>query len=236
MPNQNEVEGQGRGSAADARRPGGGLERAIDALTRDHDEVRGMLRDYKALMDHDAPGPQREALAARICNALTIHATIEETIFYPAARAAVAEDAEDLLDHAEVEHGSLKNLIATIESSDPDDPLYDANVHVLGEYVAHHVQEEEDELFSELRQQDADFGDVAQAMQARRDELMQDVEQRQQASPGRPARASQRNAAGGSGGSSAAPAPARKRTSRGAARKGVKASGSSKSKAARGGS
>lgn len=127
------------------------LEQAIEMLTADHDKVRLLFREYKKLMDLDADADARGAIAAQICHELTLHASIEEQYFYPAARKAIAEDAEEFMDHADVEHQSLKRLIADIEAGHPDDEHYDAMVHVLQEYVAHHVSEEENEMFEELR-------------------------------------------------------------------------------------
>ena len=86
---------------------------------------------------------------SEICVTLTVHATIEEELFYPAAREAEVET--DLLDEAEVEHASAKDLIAQIEGMGPDDELYDAKVTVLGEYIDHHVKEEEGEMFPKCR-------------------------------------------------------------------------------------
>jgi len=102
---------------------------------------------------------------------LTAHATIEEEIFYPAARDAGVEG--DLLDEAEVEHASAKDLIAQIRSMSPDDDLYDAKVKVLGEYVRHHVEEEEGELFDACRRTGMDLYAIVMPMATRRAELMQ---------------------------------------------------------------
>jgi len=102
-----------------------------------------------------------------------VHAQIEEEIFYPAAREASIRDGEDLLDEAEVEHGSLKQLVAAIESNSPEsDELFDARVKVLGEYVKHHVKEEENELFPRARKSDMDLEEVGARLAARKDELM----------------------------------------------------------------
>jgi hemerythrin-like domain-containing protein len=101
---------------------------------------------------------------------LTVHATIEEEIFYPAARDAV--DEEPLLNEAEVEHQSAKDLIAQILASDSSDALYDAQVKVLGEYVNHHVAEEEGELFPKLREAVLDLEQLGAEMSARQEELL----------------------------------------------------------------
>jgi hemerythrin superfamily protein len=101
---------------------------------------------------------------------LTVHATIEEEIFYPAARAAEVD--ADLLDEADVEHASAKDLISQIESMSPDDDLYDAKVSVLGEYIDHHVQEEEGEMFPKCRKSEMDLAALAEALAERKSELM----------------------------------------------------------------
>ena len=80
---------------------------------------------------------------------LKAHTTIEEEIFYPAARRAGID--ADLLDEADIEHASAKELIAQIEAGDPDDDHYDAKVKVLGEYITHHVVEEHTEMFPKCR-------------------------------------------------------------------------------------
>ena len=99
-----------------------------------------------------------------------MHAQIEEEIFYPAAREALPSD--DLLDEAKVEHDSAKGLIAQIESSTPGDELFDAQVTVLGEYVKHHIKEEQNELFPKLRRARMDLKALGQALAERKDALM----------------------------------------------------------------
>ncbi len=200
---------------------GNPLEQAIALLTADHDDVKNLFREYKRLMDIEAPDAQREAVAAHICNALTLHALIEEEIFYPAAREALPEDKEELLDHADIEHGSLKALIAAIESSSADDAHFDARVHVLAEYVEHHVKDEEEDMFSELRQSDHDFADVHQAMLARKQALQAQVGKVQ---------AGQKPAVRATSLTGEKPATKRTRVSPASARKQVKTSGSAKQK------
>lgn len=118
---------------------------AIKLLKADHREVEKMFKQFEQLED-DA---EKRALANQICTALIIHAQIEEEIFYPAVREPVND--EDLMNEAEVEHASAKQLIAEIQSMSPSDRLFDAKVTVLGEYVNHHVVEEEGEMFPECK-------------------------------------------------------------------------------------
>ena len=147
-----------------------GTSDAVSLLTMDHADVAEMFEDYESLVDEEAPDEDRQALAERICAMLTVHATIEEEIFYPAAREAEVES--DLLDEAEVEHASAKDLIAQIQSMSPDDELYDAKVSVLGEYVEHHVQEEEGQMFPKCRRAKMDLAGLAEQLAERKSELM----------------------------------------------------------------
>lgn len=150
-----------RRAASAAKRP----QDAIALLKADHREVKKMFQDYEKL-EEDA---EKQALATQICEALTVHAQIEEEIFYPAAYEALDED--DLIDEAEVEHASAKDLIAQIQASSPAEPLFDAKVKVLGEYIDHHVQEEEGEMFPECRSSDMDLKALGEQMRARKAEL-----------------------------------------------------------------
>ena len=144
-------------------------------LTRDHNEVEKLFKQYEKLAKAEADASEREELARQICMMLTVHAQIEEEVFYPAAREAGIED--DLLDEAEVEHASAKDLIAQIESMSAEDELYDAKVKVLGEYVNHHVEEEEDEMFPKCRRnKQMDLAELAAELAARKEELMSEME------------------------------------------------------------
>ena len=146
-------------------------------LMRDHSDVKKLFKQYEKLTKADADGSERQELAEQICTMLTVHATIEEEIFYPAAREAEVED--DLLDEAEVEHASAKDLIAQIQGMGPDDELYDAKVTVLGEYIDHHVEEEEGEMFPKCRKAGMDLADLAAQLAERKQALM--AEQAQEA-------------------------------------------------------
>lgn len=152
-----------RGSAPDA----------VQLLTTDHKEVKALFKEYDKLVEQDKGDEEKEALARQICLMLTVHATIEEELFYPAARDAIEE--VDLLDEAEVEHGSAKELIAQIESMKPSESLYDARVKVLGEYVSHHVKEEEGELFPKVKKAKLDLAALGEAIAARKKDLIPEM-------------------------------------------------------------
>ena len=142
---------------------------AIQLLTEDHKEVKKLFKAYEKLVKDEAEGSERQSLAEQICKMLTVHATIEEEIFYPAAREALPD--QDLLDEAEVEHASAKDLIAQIQAMGPEDDLYDAKVTVLGEYIDHHVKEEETEMFTKVKKAKLDMEQLGEEMSARKEEL-----------------------------------------------------------------
>jgi hemerythrin superfamily protein len=154
------------------KRASGGKEDALKLLKADHKEVSDMLKRFESgRLTQD----RKVAIARQICMALTVHAQIEEEIFYPAAREAM-RSGEDLLDEAEVEHGSLKELVAAIEDASPDsDDLFEARVKVLGEYVKHHVKEEERELFPQIRKSDMDLAEIGRQLMTRKRQLMREL-------------------------------------------------------------
>jgi len=158
-----------------ARRPANASARhatpdATRLLADDHREVHALFEDYAKLADGGAGADERRPLAEEICTLLTVHAALEEEIFYPAARAAGVDAG--VLDEAEVEHASAKDLIAQIRDMEADAPLYDAKTKVLGEYIDHHVGEEEKELFPKCRKSAMDLRDLGVRIAARKQELM----------------------------------------------------------------
>jgi hemerythrin superfamily protein len=147
---------------------------AVKLLTADHKEVKALFKDYDKLVETEADDSEKLALAQQICVMLTAHATAEEELFYPAAREVLGED-EDLIDEADVEHSTAKDLIAQIEGSTPDDPLYDARVKVLGEYIDHHVKEEEGEIFPKAKKAGLDMEALGAEIAARKEELLSEL-------------------------------------------------------------
>lgn len=144
---------------------------AIQLLTADHREVEKLFDQYQKLAEKDEAGnAEKSSLAQRICSMLQAHTTVEEELFYPAARSAIEE--QDLLDEAAVEHASAKDLIALIMGSGAEEQLYDARVQVLGEYVKHHVKEEEKELFPKVKKSGIDLVALGEEMGQRKQALM----------------------------------------------------------------
>jgi hemerythrin superfamily protein len=149
---------------------------ACDLLDADHRAVKKLFKEYEALIgSHSRTSVARkQELARDICTQLTVHAQIEEEIFYPALRDALR--ATDLLDEAQVEHQSAKDLIAQIESGDDGPELHDAKVKVLGEYIDHHVKEERNELFPKARTaRGLDLVAMRAQLEARKAELLDEA-------------------------------------------------------------
>ena len=119
---------------------------AIDLLKADHREVEALFAKFEK-----APDDAKVELASEICQALSVHAALEERVFYPASRDAMDADGESLVDEAEVEHGSLKDLMRKLRGRNALSAHFDALVTVLKEYVKHHVEEEESEFFPKVR-------------------------------------------------------------------------------------
>jgi hemerythrin superfamily protein len=146
---------------------------AIGLLKEDHKRVKKMFKDFEK-MKEKAGEAEKQALVSQICRELSMHAQIEEEIFYPAARKAI--DDQDLLDEATVEHASAKDLIAQLQSMSPSDALYDAKVTVLGEYVDHHVQEEEGELFKKAKKAKMDMEKLGKKLGARKRAILRELQ------------------------------------------------------------
>jgi hemerythrin superfamily protein len=151
---------------------------ACDLLDADHRAVKKLFKEYEELTQSRARSAAQKKLdlARRICMELTVHAQIEEEIFYPALRQALKET--DLLDEAEVEHQSAKDLIAQIQEMGAADGMFDAKVKVLGEYVDHHVKEEKNEIFTKARSaRKLDLVAMRDELEARKEELMAGMEE-----------------------------------------------------------
>jgi hemerythrin-like domain-containing protein len=145
---------------------------AIALLKQDHRTVSALFEEFEK-----ADEEEQATIAQRVCQLLTVHAQIEEEVLYPAAKQAFEgeEENEDLVNEAAVEHGSAKELIAKIEGMSSDDEHFKATVTVLGEYIKHHVKEEEGELFPELKKTELDLKELGSRLADRKYALMEQL-------------------------------------------------------------
>jgi hemerythrin superfamily protein len=140
---------------------------ALDMLKQDHDRVEKSFKDFEKMDRQDAEACR--ALISGVCEELAVHSALEEEIFYPAVREAIED--EDLMNEAAVEHETARMLIDQLENMGPDDPNYFATFTVLGEYVRHHIKEEQGEMFPAARKAGLDLQAIGERMRARREEI-----------------------------------------------------------------
>ena len=140
---------------------------AVSLLKADHRQVEAWFAEF----DGARTSSKKQQLASKICEALTVHTTIEEEIFYP----AFLQSTEDKDTHHEavVEHAGAKKLIAEIQGMSPEDDYFDAKVTVLSEMIKHHVKEEEKPggMFAEAKKSEMDLAALGEQLLARKREL-----------------------------------------------------------------
>ena len=148
------------------------VRKATALLKEDHQKVKKLFAQIEKL------GASQETdkgeVFEQIRKELTVHAQIEEEIFYPQAREATKDN--DLIDEAVVEHATVKNLIAEIESMEVGEDLYDAKIRVLGEMVKQHIKEEEEELFPELEPTKMGLEALGKELAERKEELISQMQ------------------------------------------------------------
>jgi hemerythrin superfamily protein len=150
-----------------------------DALTLLEEEHRAVEKLFDAFERADDDDLERKAtLVQRACELLTMHAMVEEEILYPAAKEALGEDGkdnEDDVNEAVVEHFLVKTLIEKFSTMKAGDEGFDATFKVLTECVNHHVEEEESELFPELRKTKLDLAKLGERIATRREALQSKI-------------------------------------------------------------
>jgi hemerythrin superfamily protein len=141
---------------------------AIDLLEQQHREVEELFEEFEGAGERAKK--TKERLCREISDALTIHAEIEEKLFYPESK---QEDTEELLREAVEEHLSMKRVLADLIEGDVEDDQFDARMKVLKEQVEHHVEEEEKELFPKVRKacSKGELEDLGERMQTLAEEL-----------------------------------------------------------------
>lgn len=139
---------------------------ATDLLTAQHREVEEL---FEAISEANDP-EEKQDLFDTLADKLAVHTQLEEQFFYPAVQ---AKKSEEMVLEAFVEHTTIKQLLVELLDTDPSGTLFDANMKVLEEQVAHHVQEEEEELFPFAKRllSREELAEVAQEMAALQAEL-----------------------------------------------------------------
>jgi hemerythrin-like domain-containing protein len=183
-------------------------QNAIALLKTDHTKVKELFEKFEEADDRKT----KKTIVKKALEELSIHATIEEEIFYPAVRKAI-EDEDGMMNEADEEHHVAKVLIAELEEMKGSESHYDAKFTVLAESVRHHIKEEENEMFPKAQGADIDFDTLGKKMGRRKEELM---------SKGVPAPAEATMVAK-SKGNGDSPAKAAQRTRSASSKRGVKA-------------
>jgi hemerythrin superfamily protein len=147
---------------------------ALKLLKEDHDRVDAMFKRYERMKEGDE---RKRGLMQQIVEELRVHAQVEEELFYPALRTLFEEGDRkkelELIEEADVEHETVKWLMEQLESGDQaDEGTTDARVKVMGEYVKHHVQEEEGQIFKAAKKVDLDLEELGRQLDARKRQLM----------------------------------------------------------------
>lgn len=143
----------------------GKAQEATRLLRADHKLVSDLFAHFESARSTE----KKQSLALEICQELTVHAQIEEEIFYPAIETVLKD--KSLVPEAKVEHETLKHLISQIEKESVGTELYDAKVKVLSEYVKHHVKEEQTEIFPKVKETKLDLIKLGEQLAARKEEL-----------------------------------------------------------------
>lgn len=139
---------------------------AINLLRADHKRVSEMFDQFEKTRSTT----KKKTLVSKICLELSVHAQIEEEIFYPAVKGALRD--KEMIPEATVEHASVRDLIAQVRDVEPDGEMYDAKVTVMGEFVRHHVKEEQNEMFAKAKKTRLDMAALGEQLYARQQELM----------------------------------------------------------------
>ena len=139
---------------------------ATAMLRADHQLVSKLFDDYESSKSTN----KKMQIVSQICTELSVHAQVEEEIFYPAVKEALKD--KELVPEATVEHATLKDLIAQVEGIEPDGEMFDAKIKVLSEYVKHHVKEEQNEMFPKAKASNLDMVELGAQMASRKEELL----------------------------------------------------------------
>lgn len=142
------------------------VQDAISLLRADHKLVSALFAEYEKTRSTS----KKKLLVSQICSELSVHAQVEEEIFYPAVKKALKD--KEMIPEATVEHATLKGLIGQVEGIEPDGEMFDAKIKVLSEYVKHHVKEEQNEMFPQAKSTKLDMVEFGSRIAARKKVLL----------------------------------------------------------------
>jgi hypothetical protein len=146
---------------------------ALDLLTRSHDTIKQLFQDYERLLNRPDVNERKAAIVGRICFELSIHAQLEDEIFYPAVRAVLGPDGWS--SKFEGGHDGDRELIAMLDELEPEDSDYDPVVALLGAYIMLQIDDQQQELFPRVRQSGVDTASLGMQMMQRQKSLYEDV-------------------------------------------------------------
>lgn len=140
---------------------------AITSLKADHQKVKGLFDEFEKTNDRAT----KRTIVSEALEELSLHATLEEELFYPAVREQI-DDEDGLMNEADEEHHVAKILIAELEEMDGTESHYDAKFTVLAENVRHHIKEEEEDMLPKAQKTEIDFDALGEEMRGRKEELL----------------------------------------------------------------
>lgn len=139
---------------------------ATELLRADHKRVSELFAEYEKTQS----SAKKKQVVSQICTELSVHAQVEEEIFYPAVEQTLKD--KELVPEATVEHASLKALVAEVEGVEPNGEMFDAKIKVLSEYVKHHVKKEQNEMFPKAKATGLDMVELGAKLSERKAELL----------------------------------------------------------------
>ena len=152
---------------------------ALDRLSLGHEQTRALADECRRFARHVRCDPAMQEVAEALCRAIHRMAALEEELFFPAARAAL--QASSLVDLAELEHATARQIIRQLQLADPREPRYEALVLALTECVERHARHEQAQLFPRLRESRLDMTALGRQLEERlalHDDEMARIEER----------------------------------------------------------
>ena len=138
---------------------------ALKLLSHGHEQTRALADECRRVARHVECDPAMQQVAEALCRAIHRMAALEEELFFPAARAAL--EASALVDIAELEHATARQIIRQLRETDPREPRYEALVLALAECVERHARHEQGELFPRLHESCLDIDALGQQLNER---------------------------------------------------------------------